>query len=90
MPWYNPLRKAFRSACYLVAHGLVALLIIGISEVIRWFLIRNGDPRLFDICPMRYIFDLVDLAVAGVFLVFGTIEGVRVFRESDNGEEHRK
>jgi hypothetical protein len=83
-PWYNPFKKAVRSGCYLVAHGAIALLIIGIFAVINWILVRIGDPRLFDICPLRYIFDLVDLAISGVFVVFGTIEAIRVFRESDD------
>lgn len=82
--WYNPFNKAFRSACYLIAHAMIALLIIVIGFVIYWTLVRVGDPRLFDICPLRYIFDVVDLAILAVFLVFGTIEAIRVFRESDD------
>jgi hypothetical protein len=83
-PWYYPFKKAFRSGCYLVAHALVAFLIIGLSEAIKRALLWDGDPKLFDFVPLRYIFDAVDIGILAVFLIFGTIEAIRVFRENED------
>jgi hypothetical protein len=82
--WYRPLRRAIWPACYLVAHALVALLIIGLISFIQYVLKFDGDPKLFDVVPLRYLFDVMDIAILLLFLVFGTLEGIQVFRETDN------
>ncbi|MBV1705540.1 MAG: hypothetical protein KGI57_08810 [Hyphomicrobiales bacterium] len=79
-PWYRPFQRAFRATCYLVAHTLVALVIIAIVEVIRHAINAFGDPRLLDFLPLSYIFDAVDIAQLLVFLIFGTREAIREFR----------
>jgi hypothetical protein len=83
-PLQRPFKKAFRLGAYLLAHTLVALLLIAIIEVIRHILVYLGDPELFDLCPLRYIFDLMDGAILVVFLVFGTLEAIEVFKENDD------
>lgn len=83
-PWYRPFKKAFRSGCYLVAHAMVAFLIIGLSEAIKRVLLWDGDPELFDLVPLRYIFDAVDIGILAVFLFFGTKEAIQVFRENED------
>jgi hypothetical protein len=42
-----------------------------------------GDPKLFDVLPLRYIFDGMDLAILLAFIVLGTLEAIRVFRETE-------
>jgi hypothetical protein len=55
----------------------VAVVLVGAIEFIQKLILRLGDPKLFDIVPLRYIFDGMDLA----FLVIGTLEAIAVFRE---------
>jgi hypothetical protein len=83
-PWSRPFKKAFRSGCYLVAHAMVAILIIGLIAAIKRALMWDGDPKLFDFFPLRYIFDAADIGILAVFLIFGTIEAIQVFRENDD------
>lgn len=83
-PWYRPFKNAFRSGCYLLAHALVAIMLIGLIAIVKWILVEAGDPKLFDFCPLRYIFDAVDVAVLCVFLVFGIREAIKVFRENED------
>jgi hypothetical protein len=83
-PWYRPFKKAFRSGCYLVAHAMIGLLIVGLFAAIQRAIMWDGDPKLFDFFPLRYIFDAVDIGILAVFLTFGTIEAIQVFRENDD------
>jgi hypothetical protein len=80
-PWYSPFKKAFLSGCHLLAHTFVAVLIVGLVSLVQRVLIWDGDRKLFDIFPLRYIFDLSDVALLAVFLVFGTLQAIHVFRE---------
>jgi hypothetical protein len=87
--WHRSFQNAFLAICYLIAHFLIVLVLIGLITVIQWILVRDGDPRVFDICPWRYIFDAMEVAVVMVFLVFGTREAIRVFRENERRENER-
>jgi hypothetical protein len=82
--WRHSFGKAFRWGSFVCAHALVALVLIvailGIQELLIWV----GDPKLFDRVPLRYVFDLMDVGILVTFLFFGTLEGVRVFRENDH------
>lgn len=81
-PWYYPFKKAFRIACFLVAHLLVASVMIGIVQVIERLLLTEGDPRLFDLMPLRYIFHGMDVVILLIFTICGSADAWRVFRES--------
>jgi hypothetical protein len=83
-PWYKPFHRSFRAACYLVSHALVAIIIIALITLIQRVLIADGNPLLFDVCPLRYIFDAVDVTILGVFMWFGTLEAIETFK----GHEH--
>jgi hypothetical protein len=83
-PWYRPFRKAFRSGCYLAAHAVEAFLIIGLIAAIQRALIWDGDPRLFDVVPLRYPFDAVDIGILAAFLIFGTREAMHAFRGDED------
>ena len=84
-PWYSSFGKALRWGSYVAAHALVASLILGAIYLIQELLIVAGDPKLFDLIPLRYIFDGMDLGILLAFVVLGTLEAVRVFREQDDG-----
>ena len=80
-PWYTPFHKALRLGAYIASHTLVALLLIGVVSLIQWVVLTAGDIKLFEVLPLRYIFDAMDLGILVVFLVFGTLEAIWVFRE---------
>jgi hypothetical protein len=80
-PWYSAFETAWRWGSYVAAHALVAVVLVGAIEFIQKLILRLGDPKLFDIVPLRYIFDGMDLAILLAFLVIGTLEAIAVFRE---------
>ena len=57
---------------------------VAVVYVFQSFLLQLGDPKLFDIVPLRYVFDGMDVGIIIAFLVFGTIEAVIVFKGSDD------
>jgi hypothetical protein len=59
---------------------MVALVFIGVITLFQWLLLSLGDPKLFDIVPVRFLFDGMDVAIFVAFLVFGTLEAINVFR----------
>jgi hypothetical protein len=79
-PWHGAFYRALRTGSFFVAHVIVALVFIGGIELIQLALLKLGDPKLFDILPLRYIFDAMDLAILVAFLVLGTVEAVTVFK----------
>ena len=83
-PWHRPFVRAFRAGSYLVSHALLALLLIGLISLVQRALNWDGNPKLFDILPLRYIFDAIDLLILTAFMIFGTIEATQIFRESDD------
>jgi hypothetical protein len=60
---------------------LVTIVLIAVVHGIQWLVILAGDPKLFDVLPLRYLLDGMDLTLLLVFVVLGTMEAVRVFRE---------
>jgi hypothetical protein len=84
LPWYAPLIKALRAAAFFVAHTFLAILIIGLVSLLKAALQWLGDPKLFDWMPLSYVFDMMDATALIVFICFGTLEAVRVFRESSD------
>ena len=80
-PWHAPFRKGARVCCYLAAHLLVTLVLLAGIEVVRWALVSLHDPKLFDVVPLRYVFDVMDVGLLLTFIIMGTIHGFMVWRE---------
>jgi len=70
-----------RAGAYLLAHLLVSMIIVAICAAVQKVLLWDGDPKLFDAVPLRYVFDAIDLGILVAFLVFGTREAWKVFAE---------
>ncbi len=79
--WYDPIRSAFHAATYIVCHTVVALIIIAATRIIALILEYFGDPRLYDVLPIRYIFDTMDLVIFLAFMVTGGISAWQAFKE---------
>jgi len=71
----------------LSAHLIIAVLIIGAITVVQRVLIAAGDPVILEVIRVRYIFDIMDLGVLVMFLVFGTISAYMSFRDETDPEE---
>ena len=84
-PWYYPLLKALRAGAFLLAHTLVAVVLIGLVTLVAKVVEYAGDHRLLGYVRISYIFDLMDFAIFLVFITFGFIEAVEAFR-SEAGE----
>lgn len=63
-----------------MAHALVAILLLAVVAGLQRLVLQAGDPRLFDIIPLRWVFDGMDLGIIVAFLIIGTLEAVRVFK----------
>ncbi len=81
LPWHAPLTKALRAAAFFVAHTFLAILIIGLVALVKVALHWLGDPKLFEWIPLSYVFDVMDATALAVFIPFGVVEAVRVFKE---------
>ena len=84
-PWYTPLGRGLRAGAFFVAHLAVALLIVGGIYLIQSALSYLGNPLLFDVIPIKYVFDALDIFVVIEFVVFGTMEAYVVFLEHYKG-----
>lgn len=70
-----------RAAIYIAAHTATALLLIIAIDTVSAWLSNAGDPKLWDLVPVRYLFDTMDLAILIVFIWYGTAEAIRAFRD---------
>lgn len=84
-PWYTPLGRGLRAAAFFTAHLAVALVIIGGIHLVQSALAFVGNPLLFGLVPVKYIFDAVDVFVLLEFVVFGSMEAYVVFMEHYRG-----
>lgn len=82
--WQNSFGKALKWGSYLAAHTFVTAILVGAIWLIQSLLVAQGDPKLFDWIPLRYIFDAMDLGILAAFLIFGTLEAISVFKERDD------
>jgi hypothetical protein len=60
---------------------LVALLLIGAITLVERWIHQPGGPILFGEIPLRWFFDVMDVAILIVFSTFGVVEAVSAFRE---------
>jgi hypothetical protein len=81
---YSAFKTAWRWGSFIAAHAIVACVLIGAIQLVQHLLFLFGDPKLFDAIPLRYIFDVMDLAIAAAFIVLGTLEAITVFREKQH------
>jgi hypothetical protein len=80
-PWYGPVIKALRAAVFFIAHACLAVVIIGLVAVVKAVVSWLGDPKLFGLVPLSWVFDAMDATALVVFIPFGVIEAIRVFKE---------
>jgi hypothetical protein len=82
--WRKPWATALFVGMHLLAHLVTALVLIAVISLAQAFVRDVGDPRLLDFLPIRYIFDLMDLALLAQFLYFGTLSAYNAFREAED------
>ena len=80
-PWYAPFIRLLRATSYITSHTFVALLLVGAITLVERWIHEVGDPILFGRVPLRWFFDVMDVAILVVFITFGIIEAIRAFKE---------
>jgi hypothetical protein len=82
--FWRPARGAIAVAHVLFWHvALAALIMFGIWAL-KWIyhqLWHDGDPLVFDLIPLRYVFHAMDMMVLANFLWYGSVEVAEAFRE---------
>jgi hypothetical protein len=81
LPWHAPITKAFRAGLFLACHTFVALALISSVYVVHGWLETLGNPKMFGVIPVGFVFDAVDLTVLVFFMWYGVKEARKVFRE---------
>ncbi len=79
----EPIKRAVRAGVVLLCHLAVAsVIIVGIRllEALVHVLWDSGDPHLFGVLPLIYVFHGMDAGVLAVFVFWGVVEANRVFR----------
>jgi hypothetical protein len=81
--------KTLRGCGFFVSHGIYAVVAIGMIEGLRWLIGHSLENDLFfDILPVRYIFDLMDLVVLLIIVAWAVSDGIKAMRDDDHGR-HR-
>jgi hypothetical protein len=75
--------RALRGAVAFMTHAVLAVVIIACVLVVEKVLSVTavGDHLIVDVVPMRYLFDLIDVAVIGVFGFYGVRDLIRELNE---------
>ncbi len=63
---------------------MLALLLVAVIPVVQSAVAWEGDRKLFDFLPERYIFYAMELFILVAFMVFGAKGAVQVFWDPDD------
>jgi hypothetical protein len=74
------LHHGFRAASFLLAHTAVALIFSAAIFATHWFFKWIGDPKLLDLFPVRYVFELGEIGVLIFFVIGGTLDARDAFK----------
>ena len=74
--------RAVQAVLFLGIHISIAVLFIWAIWLVQISLIAVGDPKLFNVMPVRFLFDAIDLGIAMAFFLFGTLEVWVIYRQS--------
>lgn len=81
---WAPTERAARAAVAFFGHlflsGLVIVGVFLVELAIKW-LWGEHDPLLFDLVPLRWLFQAIDVCILGVFGASGTFEAYHKLRE---------
>jgi hypothetical protein len=72
--WHEPFRKLARGAIELLCHTAMLMLIlvaVRLIELTLERLWRTSEKLLFDVVPVRFLFDGADMGLILAFLFFG-------------------
>jgi len=83
---WKPIERAIAAAIFLVVHTfLAALLITCMYALERWikYLWAVDNPLLFNLLPITYIFDAIDLGFIVIFGYRGLLAANNAFKHED-------
>jgi hypothetical protein len=74
--------RALQAIAFLGIHIGIAVMFIWAIWLVQISLTAVGDPRLFDVMPVRFVFDAIDVGIGLAFFLFGILEVCVIYRES--------
>jgi hypothetical protein len=77
---WAPPQRAFRAAVAFVGHLILGLVLVTGTWIMEQFfhwLWGEKEPLLYGRIPLKWLFDTVDMAILGVFIVWGAVEAHR-------------
>jgi hypothetical protein len=77
------IRPAVRAAIVFLVHtalAMVSALGLGAFERLWGIIFSENEPTVAGLFPMRYIFEIGEACIFGVFVVFGIRAAVEAFR----------
>jgi hypothetical protein len=77
------LGRPYRAGVALLGHFVLIAFVAVVVWGMEWLYQRlwpSEDPKLFDVIPLRYLFDAGELGIIGVFVVWGMIEAHKQYR----------
>lgn len=79
-PFFRVIERLLKATGLLVAHiavGVVAMGAIWASEQAFTLIFHASDPKFFDICPVRWIFDAGEGGILLVLVILGIWEVIK-------------
>lgn len=78
--WKFSISRGFNACIYLTIHAAVCTVFLILFTGMSYLTKILGDPRLFCLLPLKYVFDAMDVVILLLFATFGVREAIRVFR----------
>jgi hypothetical protein len=80
-PFGTVMLRPLRAAGVFLAHlGLGFVVMVGVwltEKAFRYLWAPGHDPKFFDWCPVRWLFDAGEAGILVVFIIFGVYEAYR-------------
>ena len=80
---HSPLRigrLAVAQGVFILCHGVVATLMLLVMRGLQWAVEAAHPDPLFDVVPVRYIFDGMDAILLALFVLISSLEAFHIFR----------
>jgi hypothetical protein len=85
-PWHRPFKGALRACVFVTAHTIVLVYFQVLIYVLSWLLEdwpKTRQATAFGVVPWSYVFDFAHVALLLTYVIYGTVEAIRVFRGSE-------
>lgn len=81
--WRGLAKQTLHLPLVAISHTVVAIILLSGGLLMHHIVVEYGDPKLYDLVPLRYVVDTIDLGVLGAYIVFGTRSFARAISAED-------